>query len=187
MYKRQNQILPIFIGSCAVTGCHDQTTQADGISLVSYADIMKGVKPGDPDDSEYFEVISDTASDDLMPIDPQSGQPFSLPSQQIALIEQWIMQNAGNNECSDCDSTNYSFSAAVNPIIATSCATSVGCHATGSSFGQFTSHENIKPYVDNGTFYERTVVKKDMPVAAPLPACDLLTVQLWLEAGGPND
>lgn len=182
----ENQILPIFIGSCAVTGCHDLTTKADGIALVNYSDIMRGIKPGDPNDSEYFEVISDTKSDDLMPIDPQTGEGFSLPASQIAIIEEWINQNAPNNFCTDCDTTEFSFSGPVSAIMATSCATSIGCHANGSSFGQFSSYENIRPYIDNGSFMDRVVIKKDMPIAAPLPECDITIIRKWLEEGAPN-
>ena len=182
-----NQILPIFIGSCAVVGCHDQTSKADGISLVSYSDIMKGIKAGDPEDSEFFEVISDSSSDDLMPIDPQTGEGFSLPASQIALIEQWINQNAPDNACADCDSSVYNFSGPIMAIIATSCATSIGCHASGSSFGAFTSYENIRPYADNGSLLDRVILKMDMPIAAPLPDCDMDLFRRWLEDGAPNN
>lgn len=183
----ENQILPIFIASCAVTGCHDQATKADGISLVDYANIMRGIKPGKPNESKYFKVMTLTNSDDLMPIDPQTEEGFSLPADQIALIESWINQNSPNNSCSECDTTAYSFSGQIMPIMSTSCATSIGCHASGSDFGQFTSYDNIRPYVDNGSLMDRVVVKMDMPIAAPLPPCDITIVQRWLEEGGPNN
>jgi hypothetical protein len=183
----ENQILPIFIGSCAVTGCHDQATKADGVALLNYADIMRGIKPGKPNESKYFKVITLTNSDDLMPIDPQSGEGFSLPTDQITLIENWINQNSPNNSCSECDTTAYSFSNQIISIMTTSCATSIGCHATGSAYGQFTSYDNIRPYVDNGSLMDRVVVKMDMPIAAPLPPCDIAIVRQWLEEGGPNN
>ena len=41
----ENQILPIFIASCAVTGCHDAGTHADDITLLNYNDIMRGISP----------------------------------------------------------------------------------------------------------------------------------------------
>lgn len=183
----ENQILPIFIASCAVTGCHDAGTHADDITLLNYNDIMRGIKPGDPRESKYFKVLTLTDTDDLMPIDPQTGEGFRLPEDQLALIEEWIIQNAPNNVCNDCDSTVFNFSGPVQAILGTSCASSIGCHASGSNYGQFTSYAEMKPYIDNGSMMDRVVVKQDMPVAAPLPACDVIILRKWLEAGGPNN
>jgi hypothetical protein len=183
----QNQILPIFIGSCAVTGCHDQSSREADIALISYANIMKGIEPGDPGDSKYYKVITLTETDDLMPIDPLTGDGFRLPDAQIALIEKWINQDATNNFCESCDTTNYAFSDRIAGIFSTSCATSIGCHSTGSSNGAFTSYVEIKPFIDNGSITDRVVNKQDMPVAAPLPACDIEVLVKWIEAGAPNN
>ena len=52
------EVLPIFQSSCAKSGCHDVTTHEEGYVLDSYQHIMKkGIKPGEPFDSELFEVI----------------------------------------------------------------------------------------------------------------------------------
>ena len=106
---------------------------------------------------------------------------------QPSLIEKWINQNAPNNSCEDCDSSVYNFSGPVAAIFSTSCTTSIGCHASGSPNGQFTSYEAIKPFADNGTIMDRAIAKMDMPVAAPLPPCDITRLRKWLEEGGPNN
>lgn len=183
----QNQILPIFIGSCAVTGCHDQSSREADIALISYANIMKGIKPGDPGGSKYYKVITLAETDDLMPLDPVTGNGFRLPAEQIALIEKWINQNATNNFCESCDTTNYTFSARIAPIFSTSCATSIGCHSSGSSNGSFTSYAEIKPFIDNGSIMDRVVVKQNMPIAAALPSCDIEVLVKWIEDGAPNN
>ena len=183
----QNQILPIFIGSCAVTGCHDQASREADIALISYANIMKGIKPGNPGGSKYFKVITLEETGDLMPLDPVTGEGFRLPADQIALIEKWINQGAPNNFCESCDTSDYSFSGRIAAIFSTSCATSIGCHSSGSSNGSFTSYTEIKPFIDNGSIRDRVVVKRDMPVTAPLPSCDIDVLVKWIEAGAPNN
>ena len=183
----QNQILPIFIGSCAVTGCHDQASREADIALISYANIMKGIKPGNPGGSKYYKVITLEETGDLMPLDPVTGEGFRLPADQIALIEKWINQGAPDNFCESCDTSNYSFSGRIAAIFSTSCATSIGCHSSGTSNGPFTTYAEIKPFIDNGLIMDRVVVKKDMPVAAPIPACDMEVLVKWIEAGAPNN
>ena len=183
----QNQILPIFIGSCAVTGCHDQSTREADIALISYANIMKGIKPGNPSGSKYYKVITLLETDDLMPINPITGEGFRLPAAQITLIEKWINQGATNNFCESCDTSNYSFSGRIAAIFGTSCASSIGCHSSGSSNGQMTTYAEIKPFIDNGSITDRVVAKQDMPVTAPLPSCDIAVLVKWIENGAPNN
>ena len=148
---------------------------------------MKGIKPGDPRGSKYFKVITLEETDDLMPINPATGEGFRLPADQIALIEKWINQGAPDNYCESCDTSNYSFSGRIAAIFSTSCATSIGCHSSGSSNGPFTSYAEIKPFIDNGSIKDRVVVKQDMPVTASLPSCDIEVLVKWIEAGAPNN
>ena len=182
----QNQILPIFIGSCAVTGCHDQSSREADIALINYPNIMRGITPGDPGGSKYYKVITLEETDDLMPLDPITDNGFRLPAEQIALIENWINQGATDNLCESCDTSNFSFSGRIAAIFSTSCATSVGCHAAGSNNGPFTSYAEIKPFIDNGSIEDRVLVKQDMPIAAPLPACDMEVLIKWIDDGAPN-
>ena len=51
----ESEILPIFLSNCAKSGCHDAASHEEGYVFDSYNGIMKGIKPGDPNDSEIFE------------------------------------------------------------------------------------------------------------------------------------
>lgn len=183
----QNQILPIFIGSCAVTGCHDSGEKEADIALINYANIMQGISPGDPGGSKYFKVMTLEETGDLMPLDPLTDEGFRLPDDQLALIENWITQGATDNFCESCDTSNYAYSTRIEPIFATNCTTSIGCHAAGSSNSAFTSYAEIKPFIDNGAILDRVVVKQDMPEAAPLQSCDMAVLIKWIENGAPDN
>ena len=43
----ENQVLPIFIANCAISGCHDAQSAADEVVLIDYATISKKMKAGD--------------------------------------------------------------------------------------------------------------------------------------------
>ncbi len=81
----KNDILPLLIQSCGVIGCHDPGTAQDGIVLTDYASIINtgGVRPGRPDNSDIFEVITDDDPADRLP--PLPNNPLS--QDDIALIE----------------------------------------------------------------------------------------------------
>lgn len=85
-----------------------------------------------------------------------------------------------------CDSLNVTYSVTVAPIINANCAIS-GCHASGSSFGDYTNYAGVKAKVDNGTFKERVIVQKNMPPSGPLPQTELDKLQCWLDKGAPNN
>ena len=126
----RNTILPLVVSSCATTGCHDNLSQKDGIILTDYASIIRTgkIKPGDPKDSEFFESLTDSG-DDLMPPPPYE----KLSSEQIAQIEQWILQGAKDNFCTDgCDTSNVTFTTAIWPMMQKYCT---GCHSATNPGG----------------------------------------------------
>ena len=126
----QNTILPLVVSSCGTTGCHDQASQKDGVVLTDYASIINTgeIKPGDPNDSELFETLSEDG-DDLMPPPPYDP----LSSEQIRVIRQWIAQGAKNNACSDgCDTANATFSGQIWPMMESYCT---GCHSASAPGG----------------------------------------------------
>jgi len=178
----ETQILPIFVSNCAIPGCHDRTTAQDDVILTDYANILMEIVPGNLDESEIYERITDEDEDDLMPRNPQTMLGESLPSEQINLIRTWILQGAQDNSCDTCDSTDFSFNTAVMPIITANCATSISCHGAGS-VNDYTSYVGVKAKVDNGTFELRVLRNLNMPPAAPLPECDRIILQKWLDDG----
>jgi len=183
----ENQVLPIFISNCAISGCHDAQSAEDGVVLIDFATISKKMKPGDPNDSEYYTILLDTQSDELMPRDPQTGIGYSLPADQISTIKTWIEQGVNNNYCDDCDTTSYTYSGTIKPIVDQNCATSTACHGSGTQYGDFTTYTGLKSRVDNQSIQKRAIVVQDMPPAAPMPDCELLLIKNWIDHGALNN
>ena len=183
----ENQVLPIFISNCAISGCHDTQSAADNVVLVDYATISEKMKAGDPNDSEYYTVLINTESDELMPRDPITEQGYSLPAEQLNLIKSWIEQGVKNNYCDECDTTQYTYSGTIKAIVDQNCATSPACHGSGTQYGDFTTYEGVKSRVDNQLIQKRSIVNKDMPPAAPMPDCELLLIKNWIDHGALNN
>jgi hypothetical protein len=85
-------VLPVFLNSCALADCHDGTGESD-LLLTNYHDILEGVKPGDPGDSEIYKSITAKGGEDMMPPD----QPLSTDNR--VLIRFWIEQGAIETTC----------------------------------------------------------------------------------------
>ena len=182
-----NQILPIFISNCAISGCHDAVSAEEGVILTNYTNIMQKIEPGNPNDSEYYGILLETDPEKLMPRTPGTENGNSLPQDQINLIRDWILQGAKNNYCDACDTTEYFFANAIKPIFQLNCATSVGCHAQGSPNGAFTTYDLIMQRVNNGLIEKRVIAYKNMPPAAPLTDCDMFLIKKWIDNGAFNN
>ncbi|NDH90530.1 MAG: hypothetical protein EBZ22_06560 [Flavobacteriia bacterium] len=52
----QQDVLPLIVSSCAMSGCHDAASAQDGVVLTSYTSIMTtgDVKAGQPNNSELY-------------------------------------------------------------------------------------------------------------------------------------
>ena len=181
-----NQVLPIFIANCAISGCHDASYGSEGVVLTSYNSIMRGIRAGDPNHSRNYLVLI-SSGESLMPRNPGSERGYSLPGEQINLIKKWIQQGARNNYCNECDTTLYTFSGRIKSIIDVNCATSTGCHAAGSAYGNFTNYSGVKIEVDNGLFESNVLIGKTMPPGSPLPACERAVIKKWLDGGALNN
>jgi hypothetical protein len=89
-----DDILPIVRGSCQHAGCHDPNDPNAEFPLDSIvSELNDYVRPGDPEDSDLYERITDDDPDDRMPQPPY--QP--LTERQIQLIYIWIAQGAKDN------------------------------------------------------------------------------------------
>jgi mono/diheme cytochrome c family protein len=176
-----NDILPIIASNCAKSGCHDVATHTEGLILNSYSGIMKIVKKFQPDNSDLYEVITETDPDKLMPPPPNNAP---LTAAQIALIYKWIMQGAPNNECTDCDTVSVSFAQDILPIINQTC---IACHSgSAPSAGIWlTNYAEVKAQVLNGKLIPavKRTGSKPMPPAASLPACSINKIAAWVNAG----
>lgn len=184
----KNQIQPLLASNCAMPGCHDAITAAEGVRLDSYISIFQSdvIKPGDPSDSDLWEVINET--------DPAKRMPLNLnplSPEQKSLILKWIQQGARNNSCtSDCDTSIYTFSSGVKSILETNC---VGCHKTGAASAGVVldSYAAVQPYAINGMLYGVASHQngyKPMPYGgAKISECNLTVLKKWIDAGAQNN
>lgn len=182
----QNTILPLVVSSCATTGCHDQKSHKDGVILTDYSSIINTgeIKPGDPNDSEFFETLTDDG-DDLMPPPPYNP----LNSDQIQMIRQWIVQGAKDNSCFDgCDTTVANFSGQVWPMMQSYCT---GCHSAGAAGGGIViaGYTDMVALAENGSLmgsirWESGYAK--MPTNQQLTECDITLLQKWIDEGFPE-
>lgn len=184
----QNRVLPLIISSCAKSNCHDAASQQDGVDLSSYDRIMAtgDIEPGNPNDSEIYEVLNETDPDKVMPRPPNA--PFTAAEKEV--IRKWIAQGARNNSCEDCDTTVYSWSAAVVPLINTNCR---GCHNPNylSAGLDLTDYPSVRSVALDGRLMgslNHVPGFPAMPLGAPkLDECKLTIVQKWIDDGAPNN
>ncbi len=84
-----NDIQPLIGTNCSTSGCHDGSNEL--ITLESYDEILKIVKPNKARDSELYQNITKLYGEQAMP----PSKP--LTEGQIQTIYLWIMQGAQNN------------------------------------------------------------------------------------------
>jgi mono/diheme cytochrome c family protein len=183
-------VLPILLSSCGKSGCHDATAQ-EGIRLDSYAAVMASdvVKPGDPNDSELFEKITENDPDKIMPPPPDTP----LDPAQIEILRKWIAQGAQNLYCDEmCDTVNVTFSGIIWPeIIQSYC---YGCHNGASASGgiHLENYSQVKaaaiiPAGQPGSLWgavTHTSGNSPMPKNQPkLSDCKITQVKKWIDGG----
>lgn len=186
----QQQVLPIFISNCAVSGCHDAITRQDGVNLTNYNSIMTtgDVRPFNPGNSEVWEKITDPDPSDRMPPPPRNP----LTQAQKDIIFKWIMQGAKNNSCQPtaCDSSNFTFSGSIRTIINNKC---LGCHSSTAAQGNinFSTYTGVKAKVDDGRLWGAI---NHFPGFSPMPKngnklsdCEITLFRKWIATGAPNN
>ena len=183
----QNTILPILVSNCAMSGCHDAGSASEGIILTDYVQIINtgSVAPGNSGNSELVEAITENNPDKIMP-PPGNG---SLTSSEINLIQQWINQGAKNNSCASCDTSVFTFSAGVWPIVESNCQ---GCHTTanaGNNNHQFNSWNDVVS--DSIAFWNSIMQINGMNLMPKntngLSDCQKTIIRKWLDSGAPNN
>ena len=186
----KNDILPIFISSCAFSGCHDAGTAASNVVLTSYEKIIDSdvVRPGRPDNSELYERITETDINDRMPLGGER-----LLQEHIDKIEQWIIDGALNSSCNEsknCDTTNVTYSGAISKILNQKCT---GCHSGNNPGGgiNLTAYSGVKAIADDQRFLNVVLHApgyKAMPLGGQmLPDCEIETIRIWINQGAPNN
>lgn len=183
----ERDILPIFISSCGISGCHDATTAEEDLVLTSYNGIRYNEKlsPFNPNESEIYQVIVTTEPDERMPPAPQT----QLSKAQTDSIYKWILYGALNEEClSLCDTTSVNYSNQVSNLIRNYC---LGCHSGASPSGSisFGDYSSVKTIADNGKLLgviRRQTGFKPMPPDLVLTDCPIRTFEIWVSTGTPE-
>ena len=179
----QENILPIFISNCSMSGCHDGKGDR-GYDFTNYDGIMKGITAKHPLFSEVYSAISGNAS---MPPRPYS----KLNQKDISLIKIWIEMGAKNSSnCYACDTTSFTYSGRIAPLIDTWCK---GCHQGSNAGGgyNFTNYTGlVKSVTDNKLF--GSLKHQSGFIGMPgngtsLSNCDIDAIQKWVNAGYPNN
>ena len=188
-FKRD--LLPVLTSSCARSGCHDQTTQADGVLLTSYESVMEtgDVRPGRPDDSDLYEVLVEDDLDKRMP--PPPNPPLS--QDLIQMFFTWIMQGAQDLECIDtaCNLENVTFSGTVFPNLQQYGCTS--CHTGSSPSGGvlLADYQSVKNIAESGRLMgaiNRLPGYAAMPPTGDaMPDCPVDQIQKWIDDDMPDN
>lgn len=92
----------------------------------------------------------------------------------------------GSGELNKCVTEGVTFKDHVAPLLETKCNAS-GCHAEGSTFGDFTTYEEVFVLAANGEIAEEVLEEMTMPIGSTLDASELEIFRCWLENGYLND
>lgn len=188
-FKRD--VLPILLGNCAMTGCHDPDSARKGVVLNSYESTMNtaDVDAGDPDGSKLYRVITETDPDKRMPY--QMG---ALPASDIIIIKKWIEQGALLLECDDpafCDTIGVTYSGYVTGALSGNGC--IGCHnATVPGGGvQLDSYAEVSKHVQDGSLLgsiKHETGFKAMPQnQEKLDDCTIAKIEAWINDGAQNN
>jgi hypothetical protein len=185
-------ILPVLLSSCGLSGCHDAASHAEGYVLTSYSTLMQnseGIVAFNPGQSKIYEVITETEAEDRMPPLPNDA----LSSSQIELFYTWITEGAIDSDCPQkaCDTAGtIAFSTQVWPVINNNCT---GCHNSSNSRGgvNLDGYLEIKYYAEtlqNGTPILVGVINymngfANMPPSGKLDGCSIRKIELWIDQG----
>lgn len=184
----QNEILPLLVSNCAMPGCHDAASHQEDVILTTYEKVMQtaDIKPGQPSQSDLYEVIMETDPDKRMPPPPRPA----LSTAQKNKIKKWIEQGALNLSCSDCDTTNVTYTLTIKPLMDLKCN---GCHSgsTPSANLNLTLYSALKSIALNGKLMGVISHQNGfspMPKGgAKLPDCEIKAVDIWVKAGAPQN
>lgn len=181
----QENVLPIFVSKCSMSGCHNSTNQADGYDFTNYEGIIKGVIAKHPFQSEIYKAIRGSN-----PSMPPLNYP-SLTKKEIDYIKIWIKMGAKNSSnCSGCDTTNYTYGGRIRPLFDSWC---LGCHNTGNAGGGF-DFSNYSGIVSSITANRLLGSIQHLSGFSSMPKntnalsyCDINAIEKWIMDGYPQN
>lgn len=177
------EILPILLSNCAMSGCHDPATAEEGIVLNNYANVQATISS-----KKLTTYITTTTLSKRMPPPPMSA----LSQTQIDLIKKWIAEGRKQGiDCGKgCDTNNVTFSKTISPMIQTNCQ---GCHSNSNTSGgiNLEGYTNVKTSADLGSLLGTITHASGY---SPMPKggnrmsdCNIAQLKIWLKAGAPNN
>ncbi|MGC1242181.1 MAG: c-type cytochrome [Chryseosolibacter sp.] len=181
----ESSVLPIFVSTCAITGCHDAGTQEEELVLDNYNNIVrKGIVAGNASESKLYKVLFEDGEDQMPPDAP-------LSKAQKDSIAAWINQGAKNTTNCNCycDTTQYTYAAIIQPVLSNNCA---GCHKAPAPGGgiDLSTFALVKAQVDNGTLVGSITHASGfipMPQGGKLSDCEITQIRRWVDGGAPNN
>lgn len=181
----KEDVLPIFVSNCTMSGCHNATEHEAGYDLSTYEGIMKGVTKNHPLNSEVYSSISGRN-----PSMPTRNYP-KLSSEQVTIIKTWIRRGAPNSsDCYTCDTINYKFSSRIKPLVDTWC---VGCHNASNAGGGYdlSTYSGIVTSINDNRFLQsinQEAGYSPMPKNVnKLSDCEIKAITKWINSGYPNN
>jgi hypothetical protein len=87
-----------------------------------------------------------------------------------------------------CDTSIVTWSGTIQPLITTRCATP-SCHVSGAQLPDLSTYAGVRAQADNGRIRARAIIGSPsiMPASGKLPACEIQKLDIWLQAGAPNN
>lgn len=166
-------VQPVIDAGCAKSGCHDDVTAADDITLITYEQIH-----------EYRSDIVRVASHGTMP-PPLWAR---LSSDTIAMLQRWIDEGAQNSSCEakPPDTTAVTYSADIKRMIDLYC---IGCHAVQESGSGplLRTYEEVKTEVRYGTLLPVISGEPGYPKMPPgrtsMTSNDVAVFEAWVRQG----
>jgi len=181
-------ILPMLQSSCAISGCHNAASAHKGYVYTTYAAIMaKGIVAGNPNASATYTYCVSKKM-------PKSPVP-AFDSTKLSLLRRWIANGAHDDtDCAvNCDTTKFTFSAAIVPILNSYC---YSCHATSSAASAggniiLDTYAGVLAQAQNGKLLadlQHAAGSHYMPLgSAQLSDCKITQVSKWIAAGAQNN
>lgn len=181
-----DNVLPIFISNCTMSGCHNAKDHKAGYDLTNYDGIKKGITPKHPLFSNLYNSIKGNN-----PSMPPRSYP-KLKALEVTYVKIWIDMGALNSSnCGGaCDTSKHSYSSRINPIMQTWC---VGCHNASNAGGGI----NLADYTGATTTtalnrligsIKHTQGYSAMPQGGnQLSSCDIGAIEKWVNNGHPNN
>ena len=178
-------VLPVFVTNCTMSGCHNAKDRKAHLDLSSYEGILEGVKPYHPLLSDVYKVIKGKN-----PSMPEKPYP-KLSNREVSIIKLWIDMGAQNtSNCSSCDTVNYGYSNRVAKLINSWC---LNCHNSSSAGGgiDLSDYNGVAKAVVSGRFLGS--IKQEagyvpMPQGAgKIAQCDIAAIEKWIKSGYPDN